>query len=460
MRLSPCVLLRALALASAMVVREAAAQSAAVAPLTRPVFTPDHADGFYARGERVGWTVSLPASAPAAARRTIRYVIYRNGADSIGAGTIALGPGRARMETALAEPGMVLVEVRPVVADSTFGDVHTGGAGRIRLAATVDPAHIEAAEPAPTDFGAFWAAKIARLDSVPLASVVRTTPSEREGVTLEVVKVQNVGGAHVHGQLAHPDRPGTFPGLVIFQWASPPYPLQKAWVTDHAARGWLAFNVEPHDVPPDMPPAFYEALPAMIKNYPAINQGSRDESYFVQMYLGAYRALQYLRTRPEWDGRTLVVLGTSMGGQQSLAVAGLDTTVTALIVNVPSGGDVTAALHARWPSYPFWPVRRPEVLATARYFDTANFAERIRARALIAMGFIDDVSAPAGIWAVHNRIRGPKAVAPMMDTPHNHQATPAQLAPWRTASQAWLDALVQGRDPMALPDSVRGRRVR
>jgi hypothetical protein len=44
-----------------------------------------------------------------------------------------------------------------------------------------------------------------------------------------------------------------YPGLVILQWASPPYPLQKPWVTDRAAEGWLAVNVEPHDVMPDQP---------------------------------------------------------------------------------------------------------------------------------------------------------------------------------------------------------------
>ena len=47
-----------------------------------------------------------------------------------------------------------------------------------------------------------------------------------------------IGGAHVYGQIAKPKREGKFPALVIFQWASPPYPLQKSWVTDRAAEGW------------------------------------------------------------------------------------------------------------------------------------------------------------------------------------------------------------------------------
>jgi cephalosporin-C deacetylase-like acetyl esterase len=95
------------------------------------------------------------------------------------------------------------------------------------------------------------------------------------------------------------------------------------------------------------------------------------------------------------------------------------------------------------------------VLATARYFDTANFASRITARALVAMGFIDDVSAPAGIWAVYNGIRGPKEAAPMPDSPHNHLATDRQQAPYVRRSAEWLDALVHGRDPMTRAAGAR-----
>jgi cephalosporin-C deacetylase-like acetyl esterase len=87
------------------------------------------------------------------------------------------------------------------------------------------------------------------------------------------------------------------------------------------------------------------------------------------------------------------------------------------------------------------------VRETARYFDAANFASRITARALVAMGFIDEIAAPTGIWAVFNQIKGPKEAAPMIDAPHNNLATPAQLRPFTARSAAWLDALVKGEVP-------------
>src|SRR4029079_15651274 len=102
----------------------------------------------------------------------------------------------------------------------------------------------------------------------------------------------------------------------------------------------------------------------------------------------------------------------------------------------------------RWASYPNWDVTRPDVLTTARYFDTANFASRITAQSLVAMGFIDDVSAPAGIGSVFNQIRGRKEAAPMPDSPHNHLATAAQQRPFTAPSAECLAAIVHGRDPM------------
>jgi cephalosporin-C deacetylase-like acetyl esterase len=417
----------------------------------QPTFTPDHPDGIYAVGERIGWTVALPKAA--AATGPFTYTIRRYGADSIGAGTLTLANGRGRIETSLAEPAMVVVEVKPPAGITDFGNQSTGGKGRVRLGAAVEPTKIVASEPKPADFDEFWAAKLRLLAEVPIDPVVTPGASDRAGVEWSTVRLGNLGGAHVYGQLAKPARDGRFPAVLVLQWASPPYPLQKSWVTALAAQGYLAFNIEPHDVPADMPQAFYDALPAIIKQYNTIWQLSRDESYFLRMYLGAYRAVEYLASRPEWDGRTIVVMGTSMGGQQSFAVAGLNPRVTDLIVNVPAGADVTSTLHGRWASYPNWNVSDPRVRETARYFDTANFASRITARSLVGMGFIDDVSAPAGVWSVFNQIRGPKEVVPMPDSPHNHLATAAQQRPITKRTAEWLEAIVHGRDPLARPSA-------
>jgi cephalosporin-C deacetylase len=417
-----------------------------LADAQHPTFTPDRASGIYSAGERVGWTVALPEGASPG--EPYRYTIRRNGGEVVTTGALDLALGAARIEAALDEPAMVLVEVEPPSADAGFGDRSTGGPGRVLLGAAVEPTAIRPAEPEPGDFEAFWAAKLAQLNSIPMDPVVTAGESNRVGVEYATVRLRNPNGAHVYGQLARPVGEGRYPAMVIYQWAGPPYPLQKSWVTDRAAEGWLVLNVGPHDVPIDMPQEFYAALPALVRNYHTIGQHSRDESHFLQMYLGAYRAIEYLATRPEWDGTTMVVTGTSMGGQQSFAAAGLNPRVSAMIVHVPAGADVTGALHGRAPSYPNWNVSRPEVLETARYFDVANFASRITAPALVSMGFIDDVTTPASIWAAFNRISGPKEAVPLADAHHDHIATAEQQLPYTRRAAEWLNVLVRGGDPI------------
>jgi cephalosporin-C deacetylase-like acetyl esterase len=406
-------------------------------------FTPYHADGTYAVRERVGWHVSVVPGERATG--TYAYTVKRDGLAVITTGTLDLTSGQATIETALDRPGMLLVEVRPPAGTTGFHGASKSEVGRVLLGAAVTPREIRPSGPRPADFDAFWATELRRLDSVPPEPVLTPHPSGRADVAYFTIRMNNVNGAHIYGQLALPadSQHGPLPALLILQWASPPYPLQPEWVTDYAAKGWLVLNVEPHDVPSDMPQAFYDALPQLIKNYRLIGRYSRDESYFLPMYLGDYRAAEYLASRADWDGKTLVVMGTSMGGQQGFAVAALDPHVTALIANVPAGCDFLGPLGGRAAPYPNWDVERPDVRQTAGYFDASNFAPRIRARALVSMGFIDETSPPAGVWAAFNLLAGPKEVVPLVDAPHNHLSTPDEVRPWAVRSAAWLADLVR-----------------
>src|SRR5438067_858698 len=169
----------------------------------QPVFTPDHATGIYAVGERVGWTVqdvtpANPGESRGGPNGTYTYTIRKNGGEVVSTGTLDLSQGRARIETSLAEPAMVLVEVKPPRPDSTFGDRSTGGPGRVLLGAAVAPNGIRPAEPRPADFDAFWKAKLEQLDKVPMNAVVTPGESIRPGVEWATVKMNNVRGAHVY----------------------------------------------------------------------------------------------------------------------------------------------------------------------------------------------------------------------------------------------------------------------
>jgi lysophospholipase L1-like esterase len=75
-----------------------------------------------------------------------------------------------------------------------------------------------------------------------------------------------------------------------------------------------------------------------------------------------------------------------------------------------------------------------------------NCASRINVPSLVSMGFLDTVTPPAGIFTAFNQIRGYKEAVPLVDAPHNHQATEEQQAPYTNRSREWLRDLVAGGD--------------
>jgi cephalosporin-C deacetylase len=420
----------------------AEAQSAAPVAVHLLSANRDRDSGIYRVGETVGWSIMRATGAPA---QGYHYVIKENALKVIRSGDLKFAANVARIEVKATRPQMLYVEIAMPNKDDPA----------LLLGAAVAPEKLRPSIPEPVDFDQFWKAKLQLLAAVPAQPELTPGPSGKAGVEYATIVMRTIEGAHIHGQLARPVGPGKHPALLILQYAGGPYPLQRQWVTDRAAQGWLALNVEPHDVLPVEPQSYYDALPAQLKKYQTIGREDRDRSYFLRMYLSDYRAVEYLAGRPDWDGHTLVVMGTSMGGQQSLCTAALNHRVTAVIVNEPSGADANGEAHGRLTGYPNWPADNARALHTAQYFDTVNCAARIRAPTLAAMGFTDTTAPPAGIWTAFNRITAPKEAVPMVDSPHNNYATLEQQRPYTERSEQWLATLRRGeRPPLASPLSA------
>ncbi len=398
--------------------------------------SPFQADGIYDLGEKAGWTVKRTGKAT-----PLKYVVKENNFEMLKEGELHFSNGNAKVEIAADKPAMLFLEIR---SSDEAKPLDVAGAA-------VEPTQLQPCVPRPDDFDEFWQAKIAELEEVPANPVLTPGESGRPDIEYGLITMDHVDGGKIHGQYAKPKKAGKKPALLIFQWASPPYPLDKSWVLGHAAQGWLVINIEPHDVLPTEPQEYYDDLPDEIKHYESIGNDNRDESYFLRMYLAAYRAVDYAASHPDWDGKTLACYGTSMGGQQSLCVAGLHPKVTHVIVNVPAGCDTNGPHCGRQASYPNFPADDPQVMETARYFDVVNFAPKIKATTLIALGFVDETSAPAGIWTAYNLIPGKKEVVPLIDSPHNHLATPKQLEPWNKESTRWLATLAEGKPLDVVP---------
>ncbi|HLJ45128.1 MAG TPA: acetylxylan esterase [Bryobacteraceae bacterium] len=407
-------------------------------------FSPYHASGIYDVGETVGWTVT---PGPAAPTYAYKWTIRRNNAVVLKEGHLDLSSGKDTIEITGDQPEMIYVDVEPyklLAADAPGSAVATeyvgGNTGRntglYAVGAAVAPAKIGLSTPRPDDFDAFWDAKLTAQAKVPIKPVLTPVQTDVPGVEMNMFALDALG-SKAHGYVAKPIREGKFPALIQLQYAGV-YALNANADAQRAAEGWLVLNVDSHDKLPSDPSG------NIPKNYQAVGNTDREKSYFLNMYLRDSRVLDYLLTRPDWDGKTVVLTGGSMGGQQSLALAGLrPDKITAVLVCVPAGADTNGDLHGRKAGYPNWPSDSPDAMNTALYFDTVNFASRIQAPVLASMGFIDTISPPAGIWTALNQLPGSKEPFPMIESEHDN-LTPEKARVCSARTKEILDLLVNG----------------
>ncbi len=399
---------------------------------------PDKTNGIYRVGDTVHWAVTWRGSSNAPATQ---YTFKRGGLTDIGHGSLTFSNNTAALETKFDAPGTMLVELRWQPG---------GPANRAVAGAVAAPEEITAAVPAPGDFDAFWQAQLERLKRVPPNPQLEQVDIRKPGVLYWKLRLDNINDTHIQGQIARPEKGNRFPALLILQWAGV-YALHQDWITGHAAAGWLTLDIEAHDIPIDKPDSFYKDLFAgPLKDYWRIGNDDREASYFLRMYLSAVQALEYLMTRPDWDGKTLVVTGTSQGGQQTLMLAGLHPkNITAALALVPAGCDMMAPAVGRASAYPnwyssTWDKDADKVRDTSRYFDVVNFARHIECPVLVGLGLRDETCPPATVLAAVNVITSPKEAVTLPTS--GHQDENGTQRPFeRRRYEVWLPALQQGK---------------
>jgi len=402
--------------------------------------TVDPPNGVYAVGQTARWTVAAK-DVPAAAVRDIRYTIKKGGLTLLREGTLTLSNGTAVLEAPFAEPGTLIVE-----AAMSLGP--TGRTMKALGGAVAAPATIVPSATRPDDFDAFWAAQVAELAKIPVNPKLEPGESGKTNVDYWTITMDNIGGSHIRGQVARPTKGGKFPAVLIVQWAGV-YSLHKGWVTDRAREGWLALNINAHDLPIDKTNTFYqEQSNGPLKDYPAIGNDDREASYFRRMYLSCYQAAQYLAGRDDWDGKVLVVTGGSQGGLQTLMLAGLHPKITAALANVPAGCDMLGPDVGRAPGWPMWYWKTTgkdaaKVRQASRYYDVVNFASRIKCPVLVGLGLIDQTCPAAGVLAAINQIPVPKEVV-IMPTSGHQEVNKSQQAYYERWG-SWMGALLAGK---------------
>ena len=409
----------------------------------------DHASGIYHSGETAHFTVEWKGSGPAPT--DAHYVLKSGGLKEVGNGDLNFVGKTAMVKASLPEPNAVLVSV-----------TWAGGVGPNHLScggAIADPEKIQPAAACPDDFDSFWKDKIADLAKIPFNPQLEDAgDGGKPGVKFSKITLDNINRTHVQGEIARPATGDKFPAILQLQYAGV-YALQKSSVTNFAAQGWLAMDIEAHDIPIDKDAAFYKDLSnGPLQNYWMIGNDDRDKSYYLRMYLGCVQSLHYLRSRPDWDGKTVVLTGLSQGGQQTLSLAGLcPDEVSAAVTMVPAACDLWAPSIGRAAGFPNWWVQTwggrdaEKVHETSKYFDPVNFAMRIKCPVLVAYGLHDDLAPPTSVMAAVNQIKSPKEVVPLALSGHQGENNTQQPF-YERMYGSWLPTLAKGSAP-AIPSS-------
>ena len=137
--------------------------------------------------------------------------------------------------------------------------------------------------------------------------------------------------------------------------------------------------------------------------------------YYRRVYTDAVRAVEAARSRAEIDPDKVAVCGGSQGGGITLAVAGLDSQVHAIMPDVPFLCDFPRAVGLTTRD-PYGEIVRylvaqrsrvEQAFRTLNYFDGVHFSARAKAKALFSVALMDDVCPPSSVYGASNAYAGP-----------------------------------------------------
>lgn len=373
------------------------------------VTNPNHSDWLYKTGEKASIEVQLyrygvPQDI------SIDYEISPDmlGVEQKGRATLKNGKATINMGTRK-NPGFLDLRLKADI-DGQKTEHH------VKVGFSVDKITPFTKEPA--DFLDFWNAQLDELKKFPLiyekepAHEYDTDKANCYLVRLEVNKQHQC----IYGYLFIPKAEGKHPVVLCPPGAGVKTikePLRHRYYADN---GCIRFETEIHGLDPRMTDKQFKeisnALNTGVNGYLSQGLDSREHYYMRHVYLGLVRAIDFLTSLPEWDGKNVVMQGGSQGGALSLVAAGLDKRVTACAANHPALADMAAySEKGRTGGYPHLHrdgLLTPENQRTLQYYDVVNFARHIKCPVQMTWGYNDNTCPPTTSYAVWNVLQCPK----------------------------------------------------
>ncbi|WMI64958.1 acetylxylan esterase [Aestuariibaculum sp. YM273] len=321
-------------------------------------------------------------------------------------GTLTLKSGIGEINIgSLKQPGFKQLKVKTTIDGHTYKDQVKVGFSPFNIKPTVKN---------PKDFDDFWKQAIETNKSIPSEPVITHKPEySTPTVDVYLVRLQNYKkGKYIYGYLSKPKDHKKHP--VLFH--PPGAGVKKIHpVTAFADQGFISFTTEIHGINPELTVKDYKNISNAIGDYWSINLDDKDQYYYKSVYLGCLRAIDFLTSLPEFDGKNVVVTGGSQGGALSMVTAALDTRVTAVSAFYPALCDNSGYVNHRAGGWPHmfsskYQLTTPKKLNTMQYYDVVNFAKRIRIPGFYSTGYNDNTCAPSSVLSAFNSINAKKEI--------------------------------------------------
>jgi len=379
---------------------------------------PDHADWLYRVGEKakveVGFYLyGMPQNVE------VNYGIGQDMLPDSSTGKVMLKNGRATIDMGtLKKPGFLDLRLSASVGGKQY---------RHHMKVGFSPELLKPYTKNPADFDDFWQKNIEQARKTPVTvSSKRVEAYSTDAFDCYLLKIRTDSRHSIYGYLTMPKKSsnseivklsnGKYPVVLCPPGAGIKTIKEPMRNTYYARNGFIRLEMEIHGLNPEMTEEQFKEISTAFSGengYVENGLDNRDNYYMKHVYTACVRAIDYLTSLPEWDGRNVFVQGGSQGGALSIITAALDKRVTACVANHPALSDVAA--YAEPGRTGGWPhlnrenqMLTEEKIRTLQYYDVVNFARRVTCPVYLTWGYNDNVCPPTTSYIVWNLITAPK----------------------------------------------------
>ena len=181
---------------------------------------------------------------------------------------------------------------------------------------------------------------------------------------------------------------------------------------------------------------FFESIKSRGYSYAFDPEQNKDPEncFFNGMVLRVLRAMEYLKSRPEWNGKDLIAAGGSQGGLQTMWAAALDPDVTVALPSITWCCDLAGASKDGRLTGPW----RLKYVPELDYYDPVFMAKRIKTAEVKIQraGLGDYTCPPSGLAISYKNLATPrKSIRWVQGSDHGFVPKKSEVIVWSTSDK-------------------------